>query len=149
VAVHCLTDGDFRKAANIAPFSTGLGGTANRRTLKTVPSVTVFDRFQHRCSLTKTISLASVRQLEVEIAIGKTHLVASWKAGITEQTYCCWRKEYGGSRPLAIVLDFHTPDLPQPSKCRANVLAPPIPRGARFLHQCTLAVTIYFHTFSN
>ena len=37
-----------------------------------------------------------LRQIEVAVANGKTHLVASREAGITEQTYYRWRKEYGG-----------------------------------------------------
>ncbi len=35
-------------------------------------------------------------QIEVGIANGKTHPVACREAGITEQTYYRWRKEYGG-----------------------------------------------------
>ena len=30
------------------------------------------------------------------MANGKTHQVACQETGITEQTYYCWRKEYGG-----------------------------------------------------
>jgi len=37
-----------------------------------------------------------LRQIEVGIANGKTHLVACREVGITEQTYYHWRKEYGG-----------------------------------------------------
>jgi len=37
-----------------------------------------------------------LRQIEVAVANGKTHPVASREAGITEQTYYRWRKEYGG-----------------------------------------------------
>ena len=37
-----------------------------------------------------------LRQIEVTIANGKTHPVACREAGITEQTYYRWRKEYGG-----------------------------------------------------
>jgi len=37
-----------------------------------------------------------LRQIEVGIANGKTHPVAFREAGITEQTYYRWRKEYGG-----------------------------------------------------
>jgi putative transposase len=37
-----------------------------------------------------------LRQIEVGIANGKTHPVACREAGITEQTYYRWRKEYGG-----------------------------------------------------
>ena len=33
---------------------------------------------------------------EVAVANGKTHPIASREAGITEQTYYRWRKEYGG-----------------------------------------------------
>ena len=37
-----------------------------------------------------------LRQIEVGVANGKTHPVASREAGVTEQTYYRWRKEYGG-----------------------------------------------------
>jgi len=37
-----------------------------------------------------------LRQIEVAIANGKTTPVACKEAGITEQTYYRWRKEYGG-----------------------------------------------------
>jgi len=37
-----------------------------------------------------------LRQIEVGIANGKTHPVTCREAGITEQTYYRWRKEYGG-----------------------------------------------------
>ena len=37
-----------------------------------------------------------LRQIEVGIANGTTHPVACREAGITEQTYYRWRKEYGG-----------------------------------------------------
>ena len=37
-----------------------------------------------------------LRQIEVAVANGKSHPVASREAGITEQTYYRWRKEYGG-----------------------------------------------------
>ena len=37
-----------------------------------------------------------LRQIEVAVANGKTHPIASREAGITEQTYYRWRKEYGG-----------------------------------------------------
>ena len=37
-----------------------------------------------------------LRQIEVGIANGKTHPVECREAGITEQTYYRWRKEYGG-----------------------------------------------------
>ncbi len=37
-----------------------------------------------------------LRQIEVLVANGKTHPLASHEAGITEQTYYRWRKEYGG-----------------------------------------------------
>lgn len=39
-----------------------------------------------------------LRQIEVAVANGKTHPVASREAGITEQTYYRWRKEYGGMK---------------------------------------------------
>lgn len=37
-----------------------------------------------------------LRQIEVAVANGKTTAVACKEAGITEQTYYWWRKEYGG-----------------------------------------------------
>ncbi len=37
-----------------------------------------------------------LRQIEVAEANGKTHPIASREAGIAEQTYYRWRKEYGG-----------------------------------------------------
>ena len=37
-----------------------------------------------------------LRQIEVALANGKAHPEASREAGITEQTYYRWRKEYGG-----------------------------------------------------
>ena len=37
-----------------------------------------------------------LRQIEVGISNGKTAPAASREAGITEQTYYRWRKEYGG-----------------------------------------------------
>ena len=37
-----------------------------------------------------------LRQMEVEIANGKTTAQAAREAGITEQTYYRWRKEFGG-----------------------------------------------------
>lgn len=37
-----------------------------------------------------------LRQVEVEIANGKTTPQACKEAAITVQTYYCWRKEYGG-----------------------------------------------------
>ena len=37
-----------------------------------------------------------LRQMEVEIANGKTTGQAAREAGITEQTYYRWRKEFGG-----------------------------------------------------
>jgi putative transposase len=40
--------------------------------------------------------VATLRQIEVEIASGKTTPQASREAGITEQTYYRWRREYGG-----------------------------------------------------
>ena len=39
-----------------------------------------------------------LRQIEVEIANGKTTPQACKEAEITEQTYYRWRKEYGGLR---------------------------------------------------
>jgi putative transposase len=37
-----------------------------------------------------------LRQIEVEIANGKTTPQAAREAGITEQTYYRWRREFGG-----------------------------------------------------
>ena len=37
-----------------------------------------------------------LRQIEVAIANGKTTALACEEAGILEQTYLRWRKEYGG-----------------------------------------------------
>ena len=37
-----------------------------------------------------------MRQIEVAIANGKTTALACKEAGIVEQTYFRWRKEYGG-----------------------------------------------------
>ena len=38
----------------------------------------------------------NLRQIEVAVANGKTHPVASREAGITEQSDYRWRKKYGG-----------------------------------------------------
>ena len=40
--------------------------------------------------------VALLRQIEVEIANGKTTPQACKEAEITQQTYCRWRKEFGG-----------------------------------------------------
>ena len=40
--------------------------------------------------------IAKLRQIEVLIAQGNTVAMACREAGITEQTYYRWRKEYGG-----------------------------------------------------
>jgi putative transposase len=37
-----------------------------------------------------------LRQIEVAMANGKTTPIACKEAGVTEQTYYRWRKEYGG-----------------------------------------------------
>ncbi len=37
-----------------------------------------------------------LRQIEVSVANGKTTALACKEAGITDQTYYRWRKEYGG-----------------------------------------------------
>jgi putative transposase len=42
-----------------------------------------------------------LRQIEVAVANGKTTAQASKEAGIVEQTYFRWRKEYGGLRRRA------------------------------------------------
>ena len=40
--------------------------------------------------------LAKLRQIEVLVGQGKTVLLACKDAGITDQTYYRWRREYGG-----------------------------------------------------
>lgn len=40
--------------------------------------------------------VAKLRQIEVAVAPGKTVPIACKEAGISEQGYCRWRKEYGG-----------------------------------------------------
>lgn len=40
--------------------------------------------------------LGKLRQVEVAVSGGKTIAVAAREAGITEQTYHRWRREYGG-----------------------------------------------------
>jgi putative transposase len=40
--------------------------------------------------------VAKLRQIEVQMAQGKTVSQAAKEAGITEQTFYRWRKEYGG-----------------------------------------------------
>jgi putative transposase len=42
--------------------------------------------------------IGKLRQIEVEVAKGQPVAVVVRKAGITEQTYYRWRKEYGGLR---------------------------------------------------
>ena len=37
-----------------------------------------------------------LRKIEVEIASGKKAAQAAWEAGVCEQTYYQWRREYGG-----------------------------------------------------
>ena len=37
-----------------------------------------------------------MRQVEVAVAQGRTMVLACKEAEITEQSYYCWRKEYGG-----------------------------------------------------
>jgi transposase-like protein len=39
-----------------------------------------------------------LREAEVMLSQGSTVGEASRKLGVTEQTYYCWRKEYGGMR---------------------------------------------------
>ena len=39
-----------------------------------------------------------LREAEVELARGKTAAMVSRELGISEQTYCRWRKEFGGMR---------------------------------------------------
>ncbi len=40
--------------------------------------------------------LATLRQIEILVSQGNTVAMACREAGITEQTYYRWRKEYGG-----------------------------------------------------
>ena len=42
--------------------------------------------------------IAKLRQIEVLIAQGKAVALACKEAGVSEQTYYRWRKEYGGLR---------------------------------------------------
>ena len=42
--------------------------------------------------------IAKLRQIEVLVAQGKSVAIACKEAGISEQTYYRWRKEYGGLR---------------------------------------------------
>ena len=39
-----------------------------------------------------------LREAEIAISEGQTTVAAAKKIGITYQTYCRWRKEYGGLR---------------------------------------------------
>ena len=48
------------------------------------------------CSTEQIIS--KLRQIEVLVAQGKSVAVACKEAGVSEQTYYRWRKEYGGLR---------------------------------------------------
>jgi putative transposase len=40
--------------------------------------------------------IAKLRQIEVQLATGKSLVLACKEAGISEQSYDRWRKEYGG-----------------------------------------------------
>jgi putative transposase len=40
--------------------------------------------------------IAKLRQIEVQLAQGKSIALACKDAAISEQRYFCWRKEYGG-----------------------------------------------------
>jgi len=40
--------------------------------------------------------ITRLRQIELAILQGKTAAIASREAGISEQSYSRWRKEYGG-----------------------------------------------------
>jgi transposase-like protein len=42
--------------------------------------------------------IPKLREAEVDLAKGLTVAQACKKIGVTEQTYCRWRKEYGGIR---------------------------------------------------
>ena len=40
--------------------------------------------------------IATLRQIEVQLATGKSLALACKEAGVSEQSYYRWRKEYGG-----------------------------------------------------
>ena len=40
--------------------------------------------------------IATLHQIEVQLATGKSLALACKEAGVSEQSYYCWRKEYGG-----------------------------------------------------
>ena len=42
--------------------------------------------------------IPKLREVEVEVGRGKTVLEAIEKIGVTEQTYCRWKKKFGGLR---------------------------------------------------
>ena len=42
--------------------------------------------------------VAKLRQIELDVGKGQTTPLACKKAGITEQTFYRWRKEYGGMK---------------------------------------------------
>jgi putative transposase len=42
--------------------------------------------------------IPKLQEVEVELARGKTVAEAVKKIGVTEQTYCRWKREYGGLR---------------------------------------------------
>ena len=50
-------------------------------------------------SFTPEQIINKLREVEVLISQGGTTVEASRKAGITEQTYYRWRREYGGDLP--------------------------------------------------
>lgn len=47
-----------------------------------------------RCTAEQIVH--KLREAEVELAKGQTIPVVAKKLGITDQTYCRWRREYGG-----------------------------------------------------
>ena len=47
-----------------------------------------------KCQPARVVNM--LRQIEVAVANGKTTVLACKEAGIMEQTYFRWRKEYGG-----------------------------------------------------
>ena len=49
-----------------------------------------------RCTFTPEQIVAKLRKIEVLVASGKAAALACKEADIAEQTYCRWRKDYGG-----------------------------------------------------
>jgi hypothetical protein len=53
--------------------------------------------------------IGKLREVEVMLSQGSTVGEASRKIGVTEQTYCRWRKEYGGMLECSCDLRWGTP----------------------------------------